>query len=80
MSFSVITENLNWEILTKNLVIFKRLDGVRYEKLYYGSSLKNLILRWWGKKNQYIMGELPKKKGGLGKFPDLRGKFAKKRG
>ena len=25
----VITKNLNWEILTKNLVIFKRWDWVR---------------------------------------------------
>ena len=32
MFFSVITKNLNWEILTKNLVTFKRWDGVNYEK------------------------------------------------
>ena len=32
------------EILTKNLVIFKRLDGVKDEKLFWGS-LKNLIFR-----------------------------------
>ena len=31
--FSVITKNLNWEILTKNLVTFKRWDGVKDEKL-----------------------------------------------
>ena len=31
MFFSVITKNLNWEILTKSLVIFKRLDGVKDE-------------------------------------------------
>ena len=30
--FSVITKNLNWEILTKNLVNFKRWDGVKDEK------------------------------------------------
>ena len=30
--FSVITKNLNWEILTKNLVTFERWDGVRDEK------------------------------------------------
>ena len=30
--FSVITKNLNWEILTKNLVTFKRRDGVKDEK------------------------------------------------
>ena len=29
--FSVITKNLNWEILTKNLATFKRLDGVKDE-------------------------------------------------
>ena len=30
---SLITKNLNWEILTKNLVTFKRWDGVKDEKL-----------------------------------------------
>ena len=29
---SLITMNLNWEILTKTLVIFKRWDGVEDEK------------------------------------------------
>ena len=29
---SVITKNLNWEILTKNLVTFKRWDGDRDQK------------------------------------------------
>ena len=29
MLFYVITKNLNWEILTMNLVTFKRWDGVR---------------------------------------------------
>ena len=33
MFFSVITKNLNWEILTKNLVTFKMQDGVKDEKL-----------------------------------------------
>ena len=33
MFFPVITKNLNWEILTKNLVTFKRWDGVQDEKL-----------------------------------------------
>ena len=46
MIFSVITKNLNWEILIKNLVTFKSWDWVRYEKFqYYGGSLKNLIFR-----------------------------------
>ena len=30
--FSVITTNLNWEALYKNLVTFKRWDGVKDEK------------------------------------------------
>ena len=30
--FSITTKNLNWEILTKNLVTFKRWDGVKDEK------------------------------------------------
>ena len=32
MFFSVITNSLNGEILTKNLVTFKRWDGVKDEK------------------------------------------------
>ena len=31
MFFSVVTKNLNWEILTKNLVSFKRWDGIKDE-------------------------------------------------
>ena len=33
MFFSVKTKNLNWEILTKNLVASKRWDGVKDEKI-----------------------------------------------
>ena len=33
MFISVITKNLNWEILTKNLVKFKRWDGVKDKKM-----------------------------------------------
>ena len=33
MFFSVITKNLTWEILTKNLVTFKRWDTGKDEKL-----------------------------------------------
>ena len=33
MFFSVINKKLNWEILTKNLVTFKRWDRVKGEKL-----------------------------------------------
>ena len=32
MFFSVLTKNLNWEILAKNLVTFRRWDGVKDEK------------------------------------------------
>ena len=32
MLLSLITKNLNWEILTKNLVTFKRWDEVKDEK------------------------------------------------
>ena len=32
MFFSVLTKNLNWEILTKNLPFFIRWDGVKDEK------------------------------------------------
>ena len=46
MFFSVITKNSNWETLTKNLVLFKRQDGVKVEKLeYFWGSLKNQIFR-----------------------------------
>ena len=42
MFLSVITKNLNWEILTKNLVTFKRWDGVRMKNFMVGS-LKNPV-------------------------------------
>ena len=29
MFFSILTKNLNWEVLPKNLVTFKRWDGIR---------------------------------------------------
>ena len=32
MFFSVITKNLNGEILTRNLLTFKRWNGVKHEK------------------------------------------------
>ena len=62
MFFSVITKNLNWEILTKNLVTFKRWDGIKDEKFeYYGGSLKYLIFRGEFTKNQYIGGNYLKR-------------------
>ena len=50
MLCSVITKNSNWEILTRNLVTFKRYDGVKDKKTFW-SSWKNLnffFLRGWG--------------------------------
>ena len=39
-----MTNNLNWEISTKNLVTFRRWDKVNDKKfVYFGSSLKNQI-------------------------------------
>ena len=80
MFFFVITKNLNWEILTENLVTFKRWDGVQDEKYeYYGGSLKNLIYRRFHKKPIY-RGKFPKKGRGFGQFADLKRGLAKKRG
>ena len=46
MFVPLITKNLKWEILPKNLVTFKRWDGVKDEKFqYYWGSLKNLIFK-----------------------------------
>ena len=36
MFFSVITENLNWNILIKNLVSFNRWNGVKDENFNMG--------------------------------------------
>ena len=32
MFFSIITKNLNWEMVTKNLITFKKWDGAKDEK------------------------------------------------
>ena len=45
MFFSVITNSLNLEKLTNNVVTFKRWHGVKNEKFSCRDSLKNLILR-----------------------------------
>ena len=51
MFFSVITKNLNWEILTKNLDNLIRWDEVKDEKFeHYGGSLNNLIFRGGSRK------------------------------
>ena len=74
MFFSVTPKNLNWEMLTKNLVAFKIWDVVKDEKFeYYGDSLK--ILVFTGReadKMSIYRGKLPKKDG-LGQLADLTG-------
>ena len=46
MFLFVITKNSNSEILTKNLITFKRSDRVKDEKCWYFSdALKNQIFR-----------------------------------
>ena len=83
MFSSVITKNLNWEILTKNLVTFKRWDGVKDEKFdYYRGSLKNQIFRGGFVNEKLIYREELPKKGGIGQSSDLSGEegLGKKRG
>ena len=78
MFCSDVTKNSNWEKLTKNLVTFKRWDGVKYEKLkYFWGSRKNPIFK--GHKKTIYRGIA--KEGGLGQFADLRkGGLTRKKG
>ena len=57
--FIAITKNLNFQVLTKNLVTFKRYDGVKDEKFWYYGSLP--IFRGGGGSNKQYIGEIPKK-------------------
>ena len=60
--FYVITKNSNWEVLTKNLVAFKRKDEFKDEKRqYFRISLKNPTFRRGVHKKTDIEGRLPKK-------------------
>ena len=62
MFFSAIAKNLNWEILTKNLVAFKRRDGVKDEKFNItGVHWKIWFLGWEFMKKQYIGGNYIKR-------------------
>ena len=63
MFFSVITKTLNWEVLTKNLFIFKRRNEVKGGLILWGITEKSDISRSSRKEN--ILREL-RKKGGLG--------------
>ena len=80
--FSDTTKNLKREILTKNLVTFKRWDEIKDEKfILWGFTEKSE----GGSRKNNILGELPEKKkgGGRGQFADLGGGggiLAKKRG
>ena len=62
--FSVITNNLNFDILIKTLVTFKRWDGVKYKKhWYYEKIWKTCFLGEGRSQKNNILGELPKKAG-----------------
>ena len=60
MFFSVITKNLNLEILTKNLVTFKRWDWVKDENFNIMGVYSKILFYFRGggglTKNQYIGG------------------------
>ena len=72
-----MTKNLNWKILTKNLVTFKRWYGVKdVKRWYYGDSLKNLIFR---EGHEKPIGGVSSKEG-LGQFADLRENWQKRGG
>ena len=68
MFFSVITKTLNWEILTTNLVTFKRRNGVKDEKFYYyEGSLKIQLFRKGGfMKNEYAVWNCLKRRAWIG--------------
>ena len=65
--FSVIAKKLNWEILTKNSVTFKRWDGLRMKNFdIMKGSLKNQIFEGGFPKNQYLGRNYLKRGGGGG--------------
>ena len=81
MFFSAITQNLNWKILTENLVTFKRWDGVKNKK--FEITEKSVFFGGGGvvTKTQYMGGGNCLKRGeGLGQFPDLGGAWQKRWG
>ena len=84
MFFSVTTKNLNWEVLTKNLVTFRGQDEIKDEKFYYyRDSLKNLIYMGGGEgfheKPMYRWG-LPEKRSFLAVCRFKEGGLGKKEG
>ena len=67
MFFSVITKNLNWKILTKNLFTFKRWDEVKHEK-------RKILILWEFTEKFYFQG------GGSRKTNILGGSCLKREG
>ena len=60
MFFSILTKNLNWEILIKNLVTFKRWDGIRVFQIVVrgeGKSLSPLPPQQSGGNQKFYWGE-----------------------
>ena len=69
------------EILTKNLVTFRRWDGVKGENFeYYGGSLKNSIFRGGLMKNQYMGGGCLTEGGGAWTVCRFKGGLGEKEG
>ena len=74
MFFSVTPKNLNWEILTKNLVASEIWDVFKDEKFeYYGDSLEILIFTGGEADKIPIYRRKLPKKDGLGQLADLTG-------
>ena len=63
MFFSILTKNLNWEVLPKNLVTFKRWDGIR---------VFQIVVRGEGKSLSPLP---PTSQGGIRNFTGGRGIF-----
>ena len=77
MFSSVITDNLNWQILTNDLVTFKGWDGLRMKNF-------NIMGVYWKKWIFKGVQEKPIYRGnclkrGLGQFADLEGAWQKKK-
>ena len=79
MFFSVITNNLNFEVLTKNLVIFKRWDWVKDEILIVQWSTEKSNFQGGGFRKNYYIGENCLKRGAW-TVCRFQGGLAKKRG
>ena len=77
--FSVITKKLIWEILTKNLVTFKKYNELRMKNFnVLGAHWKIPLLGGEFMKDRHRGGDCLKR--GLGPFSNLKGGLARKRG